>query len=64
MPSKAGKKGEFHHTFGAVRRGDRRQDFPPAPDQRGPGRQSFIDLDTEYRPTGRHDAEGRELPLW
>jgi hypothetical protein len=52
IPSKAGKKGEFHHTFGAA--------LVEVDGKRFHLRQinacndgSFIDLDTEYRPDGK-----------
>jgi hypothetical protein len=60
--SKAGKKGEFHHTIGAVIvevRGDvfHMRQINALSDG------SFIDLDTEYLPDGTHRPAGRALAL-
>lgn len=51
LPSKAGKKGEFHHTFGAcVVEIDGKRFHMRQINAVRDG--SFIDLDTEYRPDG------------
>lgn len=60
--SKAGKKGEFHHTIGAVIvevRGDvfHMRQLNACRDG------SFIDLDTEYLPDGTHRPADRALAL-
>jgi len=60
--SKAGKKGEFHHTFGAVIvevRGDvfHMRQINAMPDG------SFIDVDTEYFPDGTTSPAERALAL-
>lgn len=52
LPSKAGKKGEFHHTFGAcVVEVDGKHFYMRQINAVSDG--SFIDLDTEYRPSGK-----------
>lgn len=60
--SKAGKKGEFHHTFGACAVDIRGSKF----DLRqinATSDGSFIDYDTEYLATGRTKKAGRALGL-
>lgn len=60
--SKAGKKGEFHHTIGALIV-EMRGDYFFARQINALRDGSFIDMDTEYLPTGKTKPAGRALAL-